>query len=54
MYKLLVESLQVFVVVVMAIFIIMYALAATGNFDSWGKRYKAKRAEDHRRDLEEA
>jgi hypothetical protein len=42
MHHILIEALHVFVVIMMAFFIIMCTLGATGSFDNWGKRYKTK------------
>ena len=42
MHHILIEALHVFVVIMMAFFIIMCTLATIGGFDNWGKRYKTK------------
>ncbi|WP_158995453.1 hypothetical protein [Mucilaginibacter sp. L196] len=43
MHHILIETLHVFVVIMMAFFIIMCTMAASGSFDNWGKRYKTKK-----------
>jgi len=54
MHHILIEALHVFVVIMMAFFIIMCTLAATGSFDNWGKRYKTQKQTRRRRNYEDA
>jgi len=42
MRLILVDSLHVFVILMMTMFVFMNALAATGAFDSWTDRYSTK------------
>lgn len=39
MITFLIVLLHIFIIVMMATFVIMCTLAATGSFDNWGKRY---------------
>jgi len=54
MHHILIEALHVFVVIMMAFFIIMCTMAASGSFDNWGKRYKTKKSTRLWRNREDA